>query len=137
MEKNICIFVVVCIVALCSACKDNATFQKETKKQNVQQVDFFRVSPDSINMLTEEQQVLLRKLQSVIVDYIVFVDEKMELRLDEEDFEKLGIPVSYYQKIKQELDVNNQWFQQYPDVNWEESFNLLKEQLKRDLEKQN
>ena len=59
----------------------------------------------------------------------------MECRLEKEDFKKLGIPVSYYVKLEKELKISNQWIQQYPDIDWEKSFNVMKEQMKKELEK--
>ena len=49
--------------------------------------------------------------------------------------DKLGIPVSYYVKLEKELKINNQWIQQCPDIDWEKSFNVMKEQMKKELEK--
>ena len=59
----------------------------------------------------------------------------MECRLEKEDFKKLGIPVSYYVKLEKELKISNQWIQQYPDIDWEKSFNVMKEQMKKEREK--
>ena len=67
--------------------------------------------------------------------YVSFVDGKMECRLEKEDFKKLGIPVSYYVKLEKELKISNQWIQQYPDIDWEKSFNAMKEQMKKEREK--
>ena len=59
----------------------------------------------------------------------------MECRLEKEDFKKLGIPVSYYVKLEKELKISNQWIQLYPDIDWEKSFNAMKEQMKKEREK--
>ncbi len=115
------------------ACKNSTMSQEMPQEESIQPMEFFGISLDSV--LSKEQQKLLTKLQRVVVEYVSFVDGKMECRLEKEDFEKLGIPVSYYVKLEKELKINNQWIQQCPDIDWEKSFNVMKEQMKKELEK--
>lgn len=111
--KNKVLYSVCFISLLIYSCRNKNTNHTSTKistdssyfKPNYK---YIHLIPDSLR--TEEQNLFLEKLATVIKTYQKIDHDSLVFKLSKKDFLSMGFPIEYYELIEKDLKNNNDFF---------------------------
>lgn len=94
---------------------------------------YVQTIPDSLR--TEEEKIIAHKLIEVLVQDTYVQDNKVALKSSKSDFKSKGIPLEYFNKLKDDIKITNKYLNSNKVNNMQELVDSLKSNLKSELEK--